>query len=68
MEDGPERGELAGWEKASARMLERHGRKPDPGRWTDDSWLLHVKGAGRRGHLRSNDEGSPECRVHPVAP
>lgn len=33
MWDGLERGELAGWEKASAWVLERHSRKPDPGRW-----------------------------------
>lgn len=48
MEDGLERGELAGREKASARILERHMRKPDPGRWMDDGLLLRVKGAGRQ--------------------
>lgn len=58
MEDGLERGELAGREKASARMLERHMRKPDPGRWVDDGLLLRVKGAGRRGQMTKGTQNA----------
>lgn len=45
-EDGLEEGKPAGWEKDSGRVLERHTRKPDPGRWMDDGLLLCVKVQG----------------------
>lgn len=51
VEDGLEQGETAGWEKASARLPERHTRRPDPGRWMDERLLLRVKSAGRRGQM-----------------
>lgn len=60
MEDGLEQGKPAGWEKASARLMERHTRTPDPGGWMDEALLLHVRSAGRRGqmvyHLRAGTE------------
>ena len=43
MEDGLEEGKPAGWEEASARVLERHIRRPDEA----DGLLLLVKKTGR---------------------